>query len=186
MDVGSPQHQPEAASEARLARFRELFGEHFGYVWTSLARLGVAEADREDVAHEVFLAVYRKLDGYDASRPVRPWLFAFAAGVASDYRRLARHKVDLVSDFGEISADAAKGEELIEVRERHALVDAALAQVDDEKRAVLVLHELDDCPIPEVAVALGIPEGTAYSRLRAGRAQFASAARRLVLQRKRP
>lgn len=56
------------------------------------------ERDLEDVANEVFLTVYRKLDDYDPTRPVRPWLFAFALRMAADYRPLARHGVELLGD----------------------------------------------------------------------------------------
>jgi RNA polymerase sigma-70 factor (ECF subfamily) len=186
MSVGSPEDQPKADTGETLARFRALFDDNFAYVWASLARLGVAERDVEDVANEVFFAVYGKLHQYDAARPLRPWLFAFAAGSAADYRRLARHRVDLVAEHTDVASSAVAGDDLIASRERHALVDAALAHVDDDKRAVLVLHELDECPIPEVAVALGIPEGTAYSRLRAGREQFGSAVRRIQMRKERP
>jgi RNA polymerase sigma-70 factor (ECF subfamily) len=184
--VGATAELTDGSTDPAPLRFRALFSRHFSYVWTSLARLGVAERDREDVTHEVFLAVYRKLDQYDDSRPVRPWLFAFAAGVAADYRRLGRHRLDLVEEYREIASESAQGEDLVDARERRALVDAALAEVDDEKRAILVLHELDECPIPEVAIALGIPEGTAYSRLRAGREQFEAAVRRIRLRRGHP
>jgi RNA polymerase sigma-70 factor (ECF subfamily) len=186
MSVGSPVDQPDRVTGEKLARFRTLFDDNFAYVWASLARLGVATRDLEDVANEVFLAVYRKLDLYEPARPLRPWLFAFAAGTAADYRRLARHRVDLVDDYDDLISDAMRGDDLIAARERHALVAAALAGVDEEKRAVLVSHELDECPIPDVAVALGIPEGTAYSRLRTGREQFAAAVRRLQLKKERP
>jgi len=179
------EHPPKADTAATLTRFRALFDDNFAYVWHSLARLGVAERDLEDVAHEVFLAVHAKLDQYDVARPLRPWLFAFAAGSAADYRRLARHRMDLVADHADAPSDAATGDDVLALRERHALVDAALAEVDDEKRAVLILHELDECPIPEVAVALGIPEGTAYSRLRVGREQFGAAVRRIQKRKER-
>jgi RNA polymerase sigma-70 factor (ECF subfamily) len=177
--VGSLRDGADDGGAEKLARFRVLFDDNFAYVWASLARLGVADRDCEDVANEVFLSVYRKLDQYDRARPLRPWLFAFAAGTASDYRRLARHRVDL-------SGDRMEGEDLLLARERHALVDAALAEVDQEKRVVLILHELDECPIPDAAIALGIPEGTAYSRLRAGRAQFEAAVRRIQKKKERP
>lgn len=81
---------------ARVLR-RGIFEAELPYVWTSLKRLGVASRDLEDVAHELFLQVLKRLRECDTSLPVRPWLFAFAVRFASDYRRLARHKVDLRS-----------------------------------------------------------------------------------------
>ena len=63
----------------RDQRFRAMFDGELRYVWNSLRYLGVRPDDLADVAHEVFLQVIRHLDEYDADRPVRPWLFAFAA-----------------------------------------------------------------------------------------------------------
>lgn len=144
--------------------FRTLFEEHFSYVWGVLRRLGVGNDDVEDLAHEVFLNVYRHLSDYDPARPVRPWLFGFAFRIASDHRRRAhRHRetVDtevFASDLT-VSADVA----LVRAEERSLLMPA-LDQVAVERRAVLVLHEWDDCAIPEVAWTLGIPTWTAQRR----------------------
>jgi len=55
----------------------------------------------------------------------------------------------------------------------------ALQEVDLEQRAVLILADIDEQPIPLVAESLGIPLNTAYSRLRVARLRFAAAVRRL-------
>ena len=88
----------------RRARFRALFENQFDYVWTSLLRLGVHARDVEDVAQDVFEHVHRRLDEYDRSRPIRPWLFAFSFRCASDWRRLARHRVEVLGVLGSTSA----------------------------------------------------------------------------------
>ena len=77
---------------AREGLFRTMFEREASYVMCSLRRLGVRERDVPDVAHDVFVTVYRLLEGYDADRPARPWLFAIALRVAADHRRLARHR----------------------------------------------------------------------------------------------
>jgi RNA polymerase sigma-70 factor (ECF subfamily) len=161
----------------RQALFRKLFESNFTYVWNALRRLGIRHADREDLANEVFVRVYRALDAFDPSRPARPWLFAFAFRVASDHRKLARHRLEVALEPVE-GRLAAPGDESLERAEQRALVQAALEHVDLEKRAVLILHDLEEEPIPEVARTLSIPEGTAYSRLRAAREQFTAAIRR--------
>lgn len=166
------------------ASFRELFNAHFAYVWSSLGRLGVAERDREDQAIEVFFRIHQRLASYDTGKAVRPWLFAFAVRVASEYRRRGRNDAELVAEPDELLAASEDGPDAaLDRREQRELVHAALDAVDLDKRAVLILHDLDDSSIPEIAVALGIPEGTAYSRLRAGRREFTNAVRRLQLRR---
>lgn len=159
--------------------FRSVFDAHVAYVRASLGRLGIAPSDGEDLAVEVFVRVHRELDRYDASRPIRPWLFAFAARVASEHRRLARHRREVLGDGPEGVASTAAPDHGLEVADTRRLVERALDALDDDKRAVFVLHALDDTPVAEIARALGIPEGTAYSRLRAARLELTSAVRRL-------
>jgi RNA polymerase sigma-70 factor, ECF subfamily len=167
---------PEPASPAALAFFRALFEREIPYVWTSLHRLGIAERDCEDLASEVFFRVYQRLDHYDSARPLRPWLFAFAVRVASEHRRLARNRYEELggADDAALLAVAPGKEE----REDAEIVRIALGTLDIDKRAVLVMHDLDGHSVPEVAQALSIPEGTAYSRLRSGREQLTQAIRR--------
>ena len=163
----------------RRERFRRLFDREFDYVWTSLRRLGVHEGDAADVAQEVFVAVHRKLDEYDPQRPARPWLFAFAFRCASDWRRLARHRVEILGPHPSTPAASPDAEELLGRAQDVDLVMRALEHVEIDRRAVFILYELDECPMKEVARLLGIPLFTAYSRLRVAREEFTEAVRRL-------
>jgi RNA polymerase sigma-70 factor (ECF subfamily) len=160
-----------------------LFEAEFAYVWRSLRRLGVAARDVEDVAQDVFVQVHAKLAAYDPTRPVRPWLFAFAFRCASDWRRLARHKVEVMVDPEQASATAPDADDAMARAEDRALVLQALECVDLERRAVLILYEFDDIPMARIAEVLGVPLFTAYSRLRVARAEFTAAVRRIRLQR---
>jgi len=166
-------------NDSKDAEFTAIFEAHLAYVWTTLRRLGVHERDLEDVAHETFLKVYAELDRYDRARPVKPWLFAFAFRLASDYRKLARHKTALLGDDEVSLGHGAHAEDAAMAREREALVHRALESLDIDKRAVFVLTELDECPMPEAVQALGIPLNTGYSRLRAARQEFTQAVRRI-------
>jgi RNA polymerase sigma-70 factor (ECF subfamily) len=159
-----------------------IFQQQFRYVWNTLRRLGIQERDLEDMTHEVFVRVHDQLSLFDPDRPVRPWLFGIALGVATNYRRLARHRVHLMAEPPDVTDDARGAHEALEQNERAALVHTALQTVTLEQRAVLVLHELDGCAIPEVATSLGLSLNTAYSRLRLGREAFRSAFRRLAAQ----
>src|SRR4051794_28713831 len=88
---------PFDAAPLTRARASELFAAHGNYVWNALRRLGVRHADLEDLTHDTFVAVYKNWSSFDHRRAVRPWLFGFALRVASDHRRLARHRLE-VSD----------------------------------------------------------------------------------------
>lgn len=162
--------------------FPELFVANAKYVWLTLRRLGAQDAELEDLTHDVFLQVFRHLDEYDPERPLKPWLFAFALRIASQDRRRTRRRPEIVTDAIEVHDAAPTPIEQLLAHERRALARAALEELELNRRAVFILHELDGCPIPEVAASLEIPLATAYSRLRLAREDFAHSTRRLLLR----
>ena len=167
--------------------FRAVFEAECAYVWTTLRRLGVAERDIEDVAHETFLRVAAHLHDYEPARPLRPWLFVFAMRMARDYRRLARHRREVVGVADEVTPAAdGRPDDAFEAREAHTLVMRGLGALDWDKRVVFVACELEEREVAEVAASLGIPRNTAASRLRLARGEFTAAIRRLSLRGGRP
>jgi RNA polymerase sigma-70 factor (ECF subfamily) len=161
--------------------FRATFEAHFSYVWHSLRRLGVRQNDLEDVTHDVFVVVDRHYQDYDPTRPLRPWLFGIAYRVAADYARLARHRHETL-DGGD-RADAVDprpiADSALEASEARELVMKALEALSVDRRAVLVMHDLDGFSMPEIVAQLGIPLDTGYSRLRLARQELKEAAARL-------
>jgi RNA polymerase sigma-70 factor (ECF subfamily) len=125
--------------------------------------------------------VYNKIDTQDQTRPLRPWLFAFCVRFAADYRRLARHRVETMSEPPEQGDGRPGADTLLERRQAQDLVQRAIDTLEPDRRAVFILHELDQEPIPAVATALEIPLNTAYSRLRLAREDFRAAVNRLQL-----
>lgn len=177
-----PQDEGKVDIEADdpIERFRALFDRDYAYVWHSLRRLGVFERDCDDVANEVFVRVHAHFSDYDPARPSRPWLFAFCARLASDHRRLARHRRERPLETGDMLSNVTDHPETdVLRRERDSIVYRALDALDDDRRRVFVLHEIEERPIPEVAGILEIPVPTAYTRLRAARQTFTAAVRRL-------
>jgi RNA polymerase sigma-70 factor, ECF subfamily len=170
------------ARETGIPRaFQDIFRAEYGYVWHSLRRLGVAERDSDDMANEVFVRVHQRFATYDPTRPIKPWLFAFVARMASDYRKLARHRRELLGDAGVEATVGPVAEALINARDERDLLARALDTLDLDKRIVLVAHDIDEQGAPEIARALEIPLPTVYTRLRIARAELASAVRRLRL-----
>ena len=136
-----------------------MFDGHVSYVAATLGRLGVDERDRDDLVSEVFVRVHRALASYDAARPMKPWLFAFAARVASEHRRLARHRREVFAEVDMASSELA-ADETIERRQARQMLERALGELDEEKREVFVLHDLDETPVPEVASKAFCTHGT--------------------------
>jgi RNA polymerase sigma-70 factor (ECF subfamily) len=136
------------------------------------------DRDIEDLAHDVFLAVYRRWGEYDPARSVRPWLFGFAYRIASDHRRLSRHRREKAGvDIEPVDGAPLADEQLVAEQTRNAVL-AALETMEFDRRAILVMHDIDGHPVPEIARSLSIPLNTAYSRLRLARKDFELAVHR--------
>ncbi len=174
---------PGAGSTTAPLGLRELFEVHGAYVWKTFRRLGVRAADLDDLTHDLFLVVHRHIADYDRQRPVRPWLFGFAYRMASDYRRRAHRRYEVDGDgVGDPVDTAARPDERLATEQDRVLVQRALESVELGRRAVFVLYDIDGEPMSEIACSLGIPAGTAYSRLRLAREEFAAAVKRLRLR----
>jgi RNA polymerase sigma-70 factor, ECF subfamily len=155
-----------------------VYRRELDYLIGSLRRLGVPPSDVEDVLHEVFLVMLRRWDDYDQSRPLRPWLFGIAFRVASGYRR--RTARELPSDNYDAEDLGARPDELVAQKHDRRLLLEALAAVPLERRAVLIMREVDEIAMRDIAEHLSIPLFTAYSRLRKARRELDAALSALV------
>lgn len=161
--VPEPAVRPPAMDPATL------FREHAPYVWRALRRLGVHEADVEDVCQEVFLVVLRRQGDFEGRSSVRTWIYGIAVRVASDYRRSARVRREVLTAEVPEGSQGAPQHEALALRESAAALDRLLDMLDEGKRAVFVLYEIEQLTIGQVAEAVGCPLQTAYSRLLAAR-----------------
>jgi RNA polymerase sigma-70 factor (ECF subfamily) len=164
--------------EERTRAFRILYDTHVDFVWRNLRRLGVFESEVEDRAQEVFVVAHRRFDEFEErGHGPRAWLFQIVLRVASDARRHHRRHPE-VPDGGDAVGRASiepPQPEAIERREALSRLDTALGAVDLDRRAVLVLHEIEEMTAPEIALVLGIPLNTVYSRLRVAREKLEEA-----------
>ena len=100
--------KPRVWSRLRPAAldFREVFDGHVSYVAATLGRLGVDDRDRGRPRERGLRPRSSRASlSYDAARPMKPWLFAFAARVASEHRRLARHRREVFAEVDMASSD---------------------------------------------------------------------------------
>ena len=163
-----------------------LFRDFAPFVWRTVRRLGVADADADDVTQEVFLVVHRRLADFEARSSVRTWIFGICVRVASDHRRSAYQRRERPTDALPDEVGSTSPHHELEVSRARDQLDAALARLDDEKRAAFVLYELEELTLAEVAAALGCPLQTAYSRLQAARKHITAAFARADLPRSLP
>ncbi|MCC6747616.1 MAG: sigma-70 family RNA polymerase sigma factor [Deltaproteobacteria bacterium] len=173
--VPAPDH---ASQPPEPASFAATYRAEVAQVWRCLRRLGVADADLEDKVHDVFVIAYRRWADYDAARPARPWLAGIALRVASDYRRAAPRRRECTRELSEAVDPRSLPDAAVAERQARELVLAALEALDEDRRAVFVLHELEGYSVPEIATIVSAPLNTLYSRLRLAREDFAAAVRR--------
>ena len=150
--------------------FATVYEMHAATVLRSLRRLGVREADLEDVAQEVFVIIHRKLPEFEARSSIKTWIFGICIRVASDWRQRAHVRRETPSE--EVPERTISGElptRQIALRQARRKLEALLNQLDAHKREVFVLFELEQVPMTEVAEAVGVPLQTAYARLYAAR-----------------
>jgi RNA polymerase sigma-70 factor (ECF subfamily) len=155
----------------------DLYRAHAPFVWRVLRRLGVSDADADDVCQEVFVVVHRKLPTFEPRAAVRTWLYSIAVHRAADHRRKTRRSPEAAVTAPETAVDGVQPDAVAR-RQALAVLDAILDELDESKRAVFVLYELEELPMAEVAAAVGCPLQTAYSRLHSARATVESAVKR--------
>lgn len=167
---------PQVAKESVV----ELYDQHFHFVWRSLRRLGVDAADLDDAVQDVFVVVHRRLETLDCRSTLKAWIFGIAYRVAKAYRRRgARRRTHLSEEESVLICTHGTPEEAHASAQAAELVQELLNGLDDDKRAVFVLMELEHMQALEVAAALGIPKNTVYSRLRLAREAFEQGLKRL-------
>lgn len=158
------------------ARFRSVYDECFPMVWRALRRLGVSEAAVADAAQDVFLRVHCNLASFEARSSVRSWVFGIAINVAREHRRRARSWAKVEPRVSELPPPvAATPDEAVACNQALRLLDSILDELDDDRRAVLVLAEWEEMTASEIAAALNVNVNTVYTRLRAARADFDAA-----------
>ncbi|MBP9112196.1 MAG: sigma-70 family RNA polymerase sigma factor [Polyangiaceae bacterium] len=166
---------PAPPSSRTRSSFRDLYERESSFVWRSLRRFGVHERDIEDKLQEVFLVAHRKFDQFEERGfGSRAWLYQIARCVASDARRHARrHPVELDNDIGATKPDCALSpEDTFEQQEVSRRLTTALLALDEDKRQLLLLYEVEGMTAPELVEIFDIPLNTVYSRLRAARELF--------------
>jgi RNA polymerase sigma-70 factor, ECF subfamily len=163
-----------------MMSFETIYRAHFPFVWRSLRRLGIREEDAADVAQEVFIIVHRKLPEFAGRSKVTTWLYGVCFRVASERRRAGPRRELGAQEAAAFVGRPADPAATAERNEGLAMLERVLDRIPDDQRAVFCLFELEGMTGEEIAEALEIPLGTAYSRLRLARVAFSAATAELV------
>ncbi len=162
----------DAAYEALLGRFQEP-------VFNLVSRLLRDTGEACDVVQEVFLKVFRKIDSFRGDSSLKTWIYRIAVNEAHNHGRWnGRHRRQEVGLEGEedsrgycdtLPASGDSPFDYVLDRERHRLIEAALAELRPSFRSVVVLRDVEDLSYEEIAQIIDVPLGTVKSRILRGR-----------------
>ncbi len=175
--------EPDAAlgagvREAVGMRFDQGYRASFGFVYRCVRRMGVDQPSVDDVVQEVFVVVYRRWADFDARLSLRGWIYGIVVRVVREHRRSTRRRarvlesVDSAALPAHPSPESAGPERLLAQQQTLNKLGRLLEALDEPKRELLVLAELEQMSAPEIAQALGLNLNTVYSRLASARKKF--------------
>lgn len=172
-----------ASSSAQTApnehqRFAVIYRDHVDFVWRSLRRMGTPDSMLEDATQDVFLVAARRIDEFEGRSSIKTWLFGIAMRVVKTHRRSSwRHerKLEALTRAGDPPTS-----DLLAQRDAQRTLLRLLEQLDDDRKAVYVLAELEGMTAVEIAEGLGLNVNTVYTRLRTARLGLREAAERLL------
>jgi len=158
-----------------LPDFGQVYDEHAELIWRFVRRLGVTDTEADDVVQEVFLVAHQRRNDFEGRSTARTWLCGIALRVVKASRRRAQRHAEVPVSFVTEAADPC---ETLERRRALRDLDVLLGTLDDDKREVLVLSDIEQLSAPEISEAVGIHLSTVYSRLSAARKEFSEAVKR--------
>ena len=174
--------------------FEALVREHQGMVFRTLTRLTGSGAQVEDLAQEVFLRLYRALPEFRGDSALSTYLYRIVVNVAQDEWKRRRKERSVMAtapaleedeDAGwiesfagdELTEHARNPEQRMEDAEVQAAVEAALRELPEMERAVLVLYHQEELSYEGIAAALGLPINTVRTHLHRGRKRLSQVLR---------
>ena len=139
-------------------------------------------AEAEDIAQEVFITVFKTIDGFRGEAKFSTWLLRVAANQCKNrIKYLARRATDPegldgadgagpeVPQMAPLSGQISRPDALMEAAELDGLMQQAIAGLDEEQRLLVVLRDVEEMSYEELVEVTGLPEGTIKSRLHRAR-----------------
>jgi len=172
--------EQQEALPANVPPFQAVYAKYFDFVWATARRLGVEASAIDDVVQEIFIAIHGSVHTLQRAEALKSWIYSVARRTVSNHHRAARArggKGSTVLD-DQLESHQPTPFEVTQKNSDLELLASLLAELEEPKREVFALVELEEMTVPEVAEALEIPLNTAYSRLRAARLAFEAAVAR--------
>lgn len=151
--------------------FTALYRAQVDFVWRVARAMGVPDATVDDVVHDVFFVVRRRIETLEPGRPVRPWLAGITRNVAMQAHRKHAREQRRIAALGEPMPPRLPEEQVV-LGEAAQLMQRFVDGLGEDKRLVFLLCEVEGLPVAEVARVLECNGNTAHARLRAARMEF--------------
>lgn len=170
----------EAFREGKPGAFDAIVRTHQDRVYAFCLRMLADREDALDVAQEVFLSAYRNLAGFRGEASLSTWLLRIAANRSLNRirQRATRAAREVMSIEPEGDGDAPfqppgreedRPDRMMESRETRKILEAAIANLDEDSRMLVLLSDVEGLSYEELSEAVGIPLGTVKSRLHRAR-----------------
>jgi RNA polymerase sigma-70 factor (ECF subfamily) len=157
------------------ATFNAIYDAWFESVLRWIRAFGVPQADREDIAQDVFLVVRRRLHAFDGENPAA-WLYRITKRQVRDFRRriwikniFTREHTDALDTMPDDRAGPAA---LLERKQTQRILLTLLAKMNPDRRVAFMLFELDGLAGEEIARIQGVAVTTVWKRLHFARKEF--------------
>jgi RNA polymerase sigma-70 factor (ECF subfamily) len=161
--------------------FDAVYEDLVEFVWRTVRRMGVRAADADDVVQDVFVIVHRRLAEFEGRAQLKTWVFKILVHEVRHYWRTHQRKPgdragENVTLLQTLPADRESGPAAsLERVEAVRILDRLLAGLDEDKREVFVLAEIEQMTAVEIAEIVDANVNTVASRLRAARQDFKKA-----------
>lgn len=158
------------AAQGDQAAFTALVRRHEDRVFGIAVRMTGDRADALDATQDTFVSVYRHAGTFQGDAAFTTWLYRVAVNATRDVLRKRRRLPEPVEELPEREAPGTAPEETVDLRMDLA---QALAQLPDEYREAVLLHDVGAVPYEEIAKITGAALGTVKSRISRGRRRLA-------------
>ena len=157
------------AQAGHLQAFEVLVERHQLRIYRVALRMLGNPADAQDVAQDAFLRAWRALAGFRGDSAFSTWLYRIVTNQCLKFLR-DRPRAAPLDELAE--APASRPEELVEAGARRQALADAIAKLNPNQRAALVLREFEGCTYEEVAAILGITVAAVKGRLHRARLEL--------------
>ncbi|MDQ3914498.1 MAG: sigma-70 family RNA polymerase sigma factor [Actinomycetota bacterium] len=161
------------AAEGDQASFSDLVRRHEDRVFGIAIRMTGDRADALDATQDTFVAVFRQAGTFRGDAAFTTWLYRVAVNATRDLLRKRRRLPDPVPELPERAAPGWQGGRLEETVSLRLDLARALAELPDDYREAVVMHDLGAIPYEEIAQITGTALGTVKSRISRGRRRLA-------------